>query len=175
VHLGVERGEFTSQSTQLTAIALAFYAFGLIGHSLLEIISRAFYALHDTRTPVTIGVGSMVLNLLLSLLLRPYLGHAGLALANTLATMLEMVLLLWLLTRRLGSLEWPQLSSTTVRAVVAALIMALPLQWAASYWTDGPAVLVGIMGLVIGAIIYLAAALLLRMRELQVVWQMVRR
>ena len=56
VRLLLERGEFTAHSTALTAAALAFYAFGLIGHSALEILARAFYALHDTRTPVTVGV-----------------------------------------------------------------------------------------------------------------------
>ena len=50
-----ERGEFGPQSTQLVAWALLWYAAGLVGHSLVEVLSRAFYALHDTRTPVALG------------------------------------------------------------------------------------------------------------------------
>jgi putative peptidoglycan lipid II flippase len=171
----LERGEFTALSTQMTAYALAFYAPGLIGHSLLEISSRAFYALHDTRTPVTIGVASMALNVVLSLLLRPLLGFGGLALANTLATTLEMVLLLWLLTRRLGGLEWPQLSTTALRSVLAAAVMALPLQWVASRWGDGPALLVGAAGLVAGALLYLGGAVVLGAQELRAVRQLAAR
>ena len=81
IRLLLERGEFTLRSTELTAVALAFYAFGLIGHSAVEILARAFYALHDTRTPVVAGIGAMAGNVLLSLWLREPLGHAGLALA----------------------------------------------------------------------------------------------
>jgi putative peptidoglycan lipid II flippase len=175
VRMLLERGVFTAHSTELTAYALAFYAFGLIGHSLLEITSRAFYALHDTRTPVAIGVGSMVLNVVLSLLLRPVLAHAGLALANTIATTLEMILLLWLLTRRLDGLEWSRLASTALRSLLAAVVMGLPLAWLAGRWSHGPALILGAAGLVIGAALYLAGAYILRMRELNVVRQLVLR
>jgi putative peptidoglycan lipid II flippase len=167
VRLLLERGEFTGRSTELTAYALAFYAFGLIGHAVVEIIARAFYALHDTRTPVVIGVGSMVVNALLSLLLRGPLGHAGLALANTTATLLEMALLLWLLARRLGGLPWAELGATTGRTGLAAAIMALVLSLAAGRWSGGPVLLVGLGGLVVGVTIYAAAAVFLRMPELQ--------
>ena len=67
-----QRGEFTAQSTELVAWALLWYALGLVGHCLVELLARAFYALHDTRTPVAIGVVIMSLNVLFSIaLLRP--------------------------------------------------------------------------------------------------------
>jgi putative peptidoglycan lipid II flippase len=172
IRMLLERGEFTARSTQMTAAALAFFAFGLIGHSVVEIVARAFYALHDTRTPVAVGVGAMALNVLLSVLLIQPLQHAGLALANTLATSIEMALLLGLLVRRLGGLEWPQLSATILRAGVATLVMVLPLSWAAMRWSGDSPVLVGVAGLVIGAALYLAAAVFLRMPEVQVIWQL---
>jgi putative peptidoglycan lipid II flippase len=175
IRMLLERGEFTARSTQMTAAALAFFAFGLIGHSVVEITARAFYALHDTRTPVAIGVGAMTLNVLLSLLLIQPLQHAGLALANTLATSLEMVLMVWLLARRMGGLEWPQLLSTILRAGLATLIMAVPLAWAGERWSGGPAVLVGAAGLVAAAALYLGAAIVLRMPEVQVIRQLGRR
>jgi len=169
IRMLLERGEFTARSTELTAAALAFYAFGLIGHSAIEIFARAFYSLHDTRTPVAIGVIAMGLNVVLSLWLRVPLAHAGLALANTLATTLEMLLLAWLLSRRLGGLEWTQLSATVSKAGTAAVLMALPLAWAAGRWSNGHAWLVGSSGLIIGGLIFLGAASLLRMPELQTV------
>ena len=175
VRMLLERGQFTSHSTELTAYALAFYAFGLVGHSVVEIVARAFYALHDTRTPVAIGIGSMGLNALLSVLLRVPLGHAGLALANTVATLLEMALLVWLLARRLNGLAWPQLWSTAARATLAAVVMALPLQLAAERWGNGSTFLIGLGGLLIGAALYLFAAVLLRMPELHIVTQLIRR
>jgi putative peptidoglycan lipid II flippase len=53
----------------MVAWALLWYSVGLIGHCLVEVLSRAFYALHDTRTPVLVSVGAMSLNIGLSLLL----------------------------------------------------------------------------------------------------------
>jgi len=175
VRMLFQRGVFTEQSTQWTAYALAFYAFGLLGHSLLEITSRAFYALHDTRTPVGVGVASMALNVVLSLALRPALGFAGLALGNTIATTLEMVVLLWLLTRRLGGLEWVQLSATALRSLLATVVMAVALQWVATRWTSAPALVVGASGLLLGALIYLIGAAILRMPELGMVRRMASR
>lgn len=175
IRLLLERGEFTSLSTALTAHALAFYAFGLIGHSVIEIAARAFYALHDTRTPVAITFGGVALNVLLSLALLDPLGYAGLALANTTATTVEMVLMAWLLARRLGGLAWFELGWTTLRACLAAAVMALPLLWLAGRWGSGPALIPGILGLGIGAALYLAAAVLLRMDEVRVVRRVFRR
>ncbi len=175
IRLLLERGEFSAQSTALTAAALAFYAFGLVGHSALEILARAFYALHDTRTPVTVGVAAMAGNVLLSLLLRGPLAHAGLALANTIATTCEMFLLIWLLARRLGGLDGARLGGLAAKASLAAAAMAVPLAWAAGRWTAGPILLIAPAGLIVGAGIYLGAAILLRMPELAVLKRLVRR
>jgi putative peptidoglycan lipid II flippase len=172
IRLLLERGEFTARSTEMTAAALAFYAFGLIGHSVVEIVARAFYAVHDTRTPVAVGVGAMALNVLLSVMLIVPMQHAGLALANTLATSIEMVLLVWLLARRLAGLEWEQLATTIVRAGAATLVMALPLAWVAGRWSGAWSVLVGVAGLVGAAALYLGMAIILRMPEVQVIRQL---
>lgn len=175
IRMLLERGQFTAHSTALTSAALACYAFGLIGHSALEIFARAFYALHDTRTPVTVGILAMGLNVLLSLWLRVPLAHAGLALANTLATTLEMFLLAWLLSRRLEGLEWPRLRSTVLKAALAAALMAVPLGWAAARWRGGHVLLFGAAGLLAGALIYLGAAALLRMPEVALLRRMAKR
>ncbi|MCP4531422.1 MAG: murein biosynthesis integral membrane protein MurJ, partial [Delftia sp.] len=111
VALLFERGAFESSSTEAVVWALALYALGLIGHAGLEIIARAFYALHDTLTPVWVGGLAMVINVVLSLTLPGLFGglgyppHAGLALANSVATLLELAVLLVLMGRRMGGLE----------------------------------------------------------------------
>ena len=73
----------------------------------------------------------MAANAALSLWLRAPLGHAGLALANTIATTAEMVILVVILSRRLHGLEWPRLAATIIKASIAAALMAIPLWWAA--------------------------------------------
>jgi len=115
-----QRGKFTAESTQLVAYALQFYAVGLIAHAGLEIVVRAFYALYDTMTPVLVGVGAMILNILFSLLLMEWLSFGGLALANSIATILEVGLLLWLLRGRLGGIDEPLLIASVLRSAVAA-------------------------------------------------------
>jgi peptidoglycan biosynthesis protein MviN/MurJ (putative lipid II flippase) len=80
-----------------------------------------------------------------------------------------MALLSWLLAQRLGGLSWAELSSTVLRASLASAVMALPLGWAASHWSGGPAISVGLGGLIVGVVIYAAAAVFLRMPELQLV------
>src|SRR5205823_5504274 len=122
-----QRGHFSAESTELTAFALQFYALGLIGHSILEIVTRAFYALHDTRTPVAVGGAAMALNIALSLLLLGPLSFGGLALANTIATLLEALGLLWLLRARLGGVDGRALAPATLKMGLAAAAMGLCL------------------------------------------------
>ena len=76
--------------------------------------------------------------------------------------------MVWLVARRLGGLEWPQLLSTVFRSALATAAMALPLIWLADRWSGERAILFGVLGLVVGAAIYLGAAVLLRMPEVRV-------
>jgi len=131
IQLIYQGGQFTSQSTDMVAWALLWYAIGLVGHSVVEITSRAFYALHDTKTPVFVGIAAMTLNLIFSLLftrvfrLVGWMPHGGLALANSLATMLEMVGLYILMSRRLDGLEGRRISQGVLISILAAAGMSL--------------------------------------------------
>lgn len=127
-----ERGAWTRESTKATAWALAFFALGITGHSLLEVLSRAFYALHDTWTPVKIGIVSMVSNIILSIIFIQFIGDpkslsrgafAGLALSNSLTTLLESAALWWLMRQRIGSLFDGYILDGAGRALFAALVM----------------------------------------------------
>jgi putative peptidoglycan lipid II flippase len=136
VALLFQRGQFTTTSTELVAWALLWYAAGLVGHAVLEIIVRAFYALKDTRTPVLIGTLAMSLNVIFSLSFSSWFArrgwppHGGLALANSLATALECILLLWLMRRRLGGLDMARSRRGLAATAAAAANMGIGL-W---YW-----------------------------------------
>lgn len=136
VRLLFERGAFTPEDSAATAWALLFYGLGLVAHALVEIVTRAFYALHDTRTPVLVGSGAMILNVLLSLTLIRWIGDptsltqgpfAGLALANTLATTLEGTALLLLIRRRVGGLEERRTAIGLLKSTTASIGMGLAL------------------------------------------------
>jgi putative peptidoglycan lipid II flippase len=174
VGLLFERGAFEAASTQAVAWALAFYALGLVGHAGLEIIARAFYALHDTFTPVWVGGLAVGLNVALSLTLPGVFGrvgwypHAGLALANSVATLLELVALLALIRRRMNGLEGRRTLTAFARSGLASLAMgAVLLVWQALLPDVGSLVLGG-GGVVLGVLVYLGAAVLLRVEELAV-------
>ena len=181
-----ERGDFTAESTALVAVALAWYTLGLASHSVVEIVSRAYYALHDTRTPVVIGTAAMALNIAFSLLLAPLftrLGlppHGGLALANTLATTLEMVALMIYMRRRLGGLDLGRVGPGLARAALGSALMggalALWLTLAAPLGA-GPygAWVLGVGGVLIGGAVYAAAAVALRAPEVALVAGLLKR
>ncbi len=164
VQVLLERGAFGSTSTDMVAWALLWYAAGLVGHSLLEIAARAFYSLHDTRTPVLVGTAAMSLNVVFSLTLAalfPRLGwapHGGLALANSLATALECATLVLLLRRRLGGLDLGKMRRGILATTAAAAVMVAALAvWARAADGFSPWVSAG-AGVLLGAAIYWLAA-----------------
>ena len=106
-----EHGAFTASSTDVTAAALLFYAIGLFAQGGIEILSRGFYALSDTRTPVTFAVVCMVANLLLCLAFVGPFGVRGLGLALSLSAILEFSLLFRALRVRLVGLEEDRLAT----------------------------------------------------------------
>jgi len=167
VALLYQRGAFSASSTQQVAWALLWYAAGLVGHSLLEIVARAFYALHDTRTPVVVGATAMSLNVLLSLGFSSLFGrigwapHGGLALANSLATAIECLVLLLLMRRRLGGLRQEGAIRAVAASLGAAAAMAAAL-WAWVVASGGWSVYaVGLGGVFAGGAVYWLAALVL--------------
>lgn len=182
VQVLLERGEFGAASTALVAMALPAYAAGLTAHAAVEIGVRAFFALHDTWTPVRVGVAAMALNIALSLFWVGALGHVGLALANSAATTVEMALLLWLLHRRMGGFQVGRLVGTLARSGLAAaasgLAVWLWLAWvAARPWSPvalGPWV-AALGGILLAGIVYVAAAFVLRSEEVRPLWDVMRR
>ncbi|MCY3908065.1 MAG: murein biosynthesis integral membrane protein MurJ [Anaerolineaceae bacterium] len=167
-----ERGQWSAESSAATAWALAFYASGMAGFVLLELLSRAFYALEDSRTPVLVGVATMLANILLSLLFIRFIGEpgnlargpfAGLALANALATNVEALVLWWLLRRRLGNLD----EAGFLRSAPALLLACAGLGIAVGLWlgqAQSPLTqLLGGGG--IGLAVFLGLGMLLRLEE----------
>ncbi|MFQ6057513.1 MAG: murein biosynthesis integral membrane protein MurJ [Anaerolineae bacterium] len=171
----LERGRFTGASTDAVAWALGFYALGLFAHATVEIVTRAYYALHDTRTPVLIGVGAMACNVALSLILIRPLLHGGLALANSMAAILEMLVLVLVLRARLGGVDGRRLVGSLARIGAAAGLMGLAVTWfVQARWLSSPLFLVG-GGVFLGTSIYFAASLLLGAQEVAALRRLVRR
>ncbi|MBN1485857.1 MAG: murein biosynthesis integral membrane protein MurJ [Chloroflexia bacterium] len=182
VQLLFEREAFGPADTAATAQAFSFFVLELSAACLLEIVVRAFYALHDTRTPVIWGVVAVVGNVALGVVLRPALGFAGLALGFSLATIVQTAALLFLLWRRIEETRAGHLLQSGLRSLGAALLAA------AAVWLSWPRIMalfggpslvsqllrLGGAGL-LGGGLYLALAALLRSPEIGEAWELLRR
>lgn len=159
VHLLFERGEFTQAATFQTAEAVLFYALGLWAFAGIRIVVPVFYSLQDTSTPVKIGVGAMLLNVALNLLLMFPLRHGGLALASSLAAMCNFFFLLFILRRRIGRIDGKRILTSHLKVALASLSMVIPAIWIsrqALWFSPGNQILKAI---ILAATIFLSAFL----------------
>jgi putative peptidoglycan lipid II flippase len=182
VEMFFKRGAFDSRDVAMVSWALAWYALGLVAHSALEIVTRAFYALHNTVTPVWVGGVAMALNVGFSLSFsrafewagvhhwphayQPWMPLGGLALANSLATTLETLTLAWLLRRRLAGLDGRRLWASLWRIAVSTAVMGVAIGVFMRLAPTRNAWILGGGGIAIGAGAFFLATLLLRSPEL---------
>jgi putative peptidoglycan lipid II flippase len=136
-----EHGAFDLNDAVLTAYPLAGFAIGLAGLSAVEILTRSFYALRDSKTPVVVSIIQFAFKIALSLILinlavyGPGWGTAALAFSTSLASTAEAIVLLWLLQQRIGGFELRKLVKFTGRVLLAALVMGIVV-FAARYLLD---------------------------------------
>ncbi len=117
-------GAFSYQMAEQSAQALSCYALGLSCVALVRVLAPAFYALKDTKTPVLTAFVAFLVNLLASLWLMRSMLHAGLALASSLAATVNMLLLFWLLRRRIGLLGGRRIALSALKSFIASLPMS---------------------------------------------------
>lgn len=174
-----ERGEFDATDTQLVAWSLLWYAAGLVGHSIMEVLTRAFYAQHDTKTPVLIGAVAMGLNVVFSFAFSGWFASigwlplGGLALANSLATALEAVTLFVVIRRRLNGIEGMNLLRGFGAAALAALGMALGLMAWIQLTGSLNRWVIALGGVLLGGLIYGLGVWALQIPEIKLLTQMV--
>jgi len=173
ISLLYQRGEFDARAVQIVSWALLWYAAGLVGHSIMEILTRAFYAQHDTKTPVIIGSIAMGLNVVFSVAFAKlfssigWLPHGGLALANSFATALEAVALFIVMRKRLKGIEGAYILRGAILFSVAALGMALSLFGWLYVGKNFSAWILAPVGVTLGGGVYFALLFIFRVPELQ--------
>lgn len=118
-----EHGEFTAADTLNTAAALQFYAIGLVGYSIVRIISPTFYALGRSRVPVMVSVASVVVNIVLNVTLVRLLGFRGLALGTSITAIINASVQLFLLRREINGLEGSRIAASFARVAGASAVM----------------------------------------------------
>jgi putative peptidoglycan lipid II flippase len=123
IRLMYQRGAFMPSDTIAAAGALQFYAVGLLGYSVVKIVSPAFYALGQSRIPVVVSFISVLVNAALNYALVHVMGYRGLALGTSIAALLNATLLLVMLGRRLDGVEGGAIVNALVRIAAAAAVM----------------------------------------------------
>lgn len=175
-------GKFDWEDTVLTMNTLGFFALSLFSQSIIPLLTRVFYARHNSKTPFIIGLCTATVNVVLALLLKKKFGVAGLALAFSIDNILNFLALWAVLHWEIGDMDETRILISTVKFSSAAIVCGLAVQSAKliiepfvnmdKFWgifTQG--FLAGIIGIAV----YLAICVLLRSEELFSFWSSVKR
>ena len=132
VRLLFQHGYVTSHDATLIVRSTMVYAGGIWAYSMLQVINRAFYALHDTKTPLIASVVNVVANVVVEIPLLWWLGEPAMAWGTLVSFAIQAVVMLWLLDRRAGGLAIAELWRPTAKIVIATAVMttALLAMWA---------------------------------------------
>jgi len=125
IRLIYEHGIFSRVATNMTASALLYYSIGLFAYACVRLITMSFYALKDTKTPVKIGVYIVFINIALDLILIRYLAHSGLALATSVAAILNMIILLKVLQDKIGNIELKSQASFLIKIIISSIFLGI--------------------------------------------------
>ncbi|MBI2353635.1 MAG: murein biosynthesis integral membrane protein MurJ [Deltaproteobacteria bacterium] len=164
-------GAFDYSKAVNSAQALVYYSIGLSFVALTRVLAPAFYALKDTRTPVWTAFVAFLLNLGFSLALMGPLKHGGLALATTLSSCGNMLLLLWFLRRRIGPFGGRGILISALKSIAASLPMGVAVYHACRLvdWSlagQKPLKALALGGAItVGVVVYAASVRLLRSQE----------
>lgn len=167
-------GKFTAHDVQMTHLAVLGYSVGLLGLVAVKILAPGFYAKQDVRTPMKIAIFVLIVTQLLNLLFVPYFAHAGLALAISVAAMLNAALLLAGLIRRGNYQPRPGWLIFICKILAAAALLAVLLYYGVARYDwlalqEQPWLRIGlILGLIgVGSSLYLGVLALLGIRPRQ--------
>ena len=187
VRMIYERGKFDAMDTSMTASALAGYSVGLTGYAAIKILSPAFYALNDAKTPMIIALASIGVNLIGSYFLREWLsqygvtpetphgyGHVGVALATSIVALVNFFALALILRGRLKRLNGRNIIFSFLKIAAASAIMSVAAytSYHALLGHYGSATLMlriveAFVPIAAGAVSFVIAAKLLRVAELE--------
>lgn len=173
VRVLLEHGVMESESTELVASVLRFFVLGLVPFAIYQLFLRAFYALHDAKTPFFINVGVVALNTAINIPMFAWLGVRGLAAGHAIHYLVGVVLQGRILSRRVDGIDEARIARSSVKIGIASLGMGL-LVWGVYTMTSGliePSsflndLLIVVVPVIAGAVAFLALCAGLHVEEL---------
>ena len=168
IRLAYKHGVFSEESVTAAGIALRFYILGVFSYGMRDILTRAFNACQDTRTPMLNAVGTVVVNIVLNVLLVRVMGVGGLALATSISATAGVVSLMLLLRRRLGRMRGRRTVEELLKIAIATALAALACMML-NHFVPAAATSLGSFGRLVlctgvSLIVYAAAVIGLRVR-----------
>ncbi len=178
VRLVYGSGKFDFADTRFVTSLLGILAVSLFAQALIPLLTRAFYALRNTRTPVVISAFAMVLNIVLALVLSHYYGVVGLGFAFSVASIVQVALLFFFLSVKVPSLEDGPMLSAIGRILAASAVMGASIYGAlygvayvaehiAKEFTVAYFVLQSGVAVVVGSTVYIGLTLYWKLPEAQ--------
>ncbi len=171
-----QRGNFNQQDVLQTATIIRAYASAVWAYCTLLLLHRGFYALEDRITPLKIGLGGVVLNLLLNFTFIWHGGGAGLAWATAFTAMAQTIVCTWYLVLKIGGLNWKEISKTFFKSLLATILMGAACYATLFLVTDSemefaPQWVQVFLPIIVAIGVYLTAAKLLGLQELELLLQ----
>jgi putative peptidoglycan lipid II flippase len=195
ISLIYQRGEFDAFDTNMTSWALAAYSVGLAGYAAIKVLSPAFYALDDAKTPMYISLVSIIVHVPASFGLMQLLstvgvtperpngfGHAGVALATSIVATVNFAALVYYMRRRIGRMNGRDIVSSFVKVLIASAAMSA-VAYASYYWLTNyfgeklftVRLIEAFIPIALAGVTFLIAAKLLKIEQLEQVIGMFRR
>ncbi|MBX3281986.1 MAG: murein biosynthesis integral membrane protein MurJ [Acidobacteria bacterium] len=193
IRLIYERGRFDALATQMTATALVGYSIGLTGYAAIKILSPAFYALDDAKTPMIIALASIIVNFIGCYGLREWFshygvtpetpsgyGHLGVALATSLVALFNFTALAYLLRRKISRLNGRSIASAFIKIALSSAVLSVVCYASyhfilARFGSNGLSMrmIEAFVPIALGGAAFVACAMLLRVHELHQVYGMI--
>lgn len=174
-----ERGAFNSSETIMTSQVLLFYAMGMVPYGITDLLSKVFYTLQDTKTPVINASLSMAINIVLNFILIRFMAQNGLAFATSIASFIYMILLFRKLTNVLGDFGQNKIYVTTFKSLSSVLVMAFITRYSyilVSNLNLGMITeyLALVCSILVGAFVYMSMLIVLKVDEITNIIHMVK-
>lgn len=170
------RGAFDPKALSMTSNALFFYSLGMLGYGLREVLSRAFYSLKDTKTPMINSIIALLMNIILNIVLSKYMGIGGLALATSISAIICTILLFIGLRKKIGSFGIKNIITSFMQILFASIVMgvvAKSLYQILIKYTGANLSL--ILAVIIGAIVYFVIIYLIGIEEVDSIVKLVKK
>lgn len=156
-----ERGEFTAASTALTGGALLYYAIGMIGYGLMEVLNKAFYAMQDSKTPMKISIFSILINVLLSICLVKYMDFLGLPLAASITSILTSMVMIYAINKKMNGIVNNNTFNEFAKILFSGLLMGVCVFFVKNI-NFGHTVISLLISVIAGILVYFGTMLILK-------------